>query len=372
MTKLILFKNLISANIKRIFRYIPAMLLSVFLLLGICSFAMLSISKNLYEDETFSRISIAYYLPEDDDIGYNSLGLGMLENLESMQTLANLYKVATVDEGYELLASGEVLFYIIVPDMFFTGIMTGTNPQLEIVVRDFSTMASFVANQLFLSYGRYLGVAQAGIYSAIDVGKLYSITDEELEGVIDVTNLTYLDRALNSDSYSNIISAENAGSFTLTEHYLAVATMLTLFFIAFTLTPCLLGTGNGIKSKLSTYGINSLHLFVSNFICSVIALFIAYIPCYLGISIYNKHFNISGSLYALFGISIIALIISAVSILCNKNFTANLAIYVTALLLCYIGGGLLPDSFLPNAVQRISEFLPGEYIIRFFEKALFL
>lgn len=341
------------------------------LLLLICASAGFFVSKNLYRDKTFQKINIAYYLPESETVNYEEMALTMLNDLASIKEVTSLIRVDSPEKGYSMINNNEAMFFILVPDDFVLGILDGTNPTLDIILQDNSDISSYIANELFLSYAKYLGIAQAGVYSALDIMRLYKIEEGEMTRIQNNVNLTYLDRSLNKDNYISTSSVTDENNYSLLQHYMAVAVVLSLFFISFVIMPLLQGYNNGIKSMLSCNKINTLHILSSKIIYCFFALYIAYLPCYLSISIYFGKINPVGVVKAIPTLFIIALIVSVVSSLCSDNFTGNLCILVLALIIVYIGGGILPTALLPASIQRLSSYMPGKYMIMNISNALF-
>ena len=371
MNRFKLFNRMLSANFKRLKNYILPILISILFLVSICSVAGGLIAKNMYKEGVSAKISIAFYLPIDDDLDSNTFGIDLIQNLDGTQEVVNLIQVDTIEEGYELLEDGKVFYYIIVPEMFFTGIMDSTNPKLTILFADNNDIVSYISNELFAAYARYLGVAQAGVYSAIDT-LLENDTETGVRHALqDLVNMTFLDRSLNKDIYIDKQEATGEGSYSLLQHYMAVAVLLSLFFTSFVFMSYLQNYRKGMLTSLSIYGINRFHIFLSNFICSVPALYIAYIPCYILMSIINGRINIIGLIYIIPSILIISLVINVIASLANNQFAANMTILAVVLLITYIAGGIYPSAMLPEGVNDFSAFLPGEFLIRNIAGALF-
>jgi len=366
-----LFFRLIRTDLLRLRKYILQILVSIILLLFVCAFAGYFISKNLYKEDTFQTVNIAFYLPESDSSEFDEMALGMLNNLASINEVASLIRVNSPEEGYSLINSKEAMFLIIVPKDFVMGILDGTNPTLDIIIQDDSDITSYIANELFLSYAKYLGIAQSGVYSALDIMRLHHIDDEEMSTIQNYVNLTYLDRSLNKDSYITTSSVTDENNYSLLQHYMAVAVLLSLFFVSFVIMPLLQGYNNGINTVLNSNRITILHILSSKFIYSFFALYIAYLPCHLSISIYFGKINPLGVITPIPTLFIIALIISVISSLRKDNFTGNLSILVFALVIVYIGGGILPTALLPSIVQKLSSYMPGTYMIMNISNALF-
>ncbi len=371
MLKSKLFFHLTCTGMKRLKNYIPHILISVAIILSICGSVGVLISKYIYREESLTRVNIAYYLPDDEDLASNSFGLNIIKDMDGTKEIINLIQVNTIDEGYNLLEKGDVLYYIIVPENFFSGIMDSTNPELTILFRDNSHITAYISNELFCSYARYLCIAQSGVYSAINTMRNHDITTMERQAVQRLVNMTYLDRSLNKDSYIIKEEATTVGSHSLKEHYLASAVMLTLFFISFVMFPCLQGYNKGVKTKLRSYNVTSFHIFLSNFIITIPALYIAYIPCFLIIAFLSGNIYLPGLLLIIPALILISLIINMVSSICSNQFTSDMAILTLTLIIAYAGGGILPNAMLPDAIKSFSSFLPGEYILTNIANSLF-
>ena len=147
--------------------------------------------------------------------------------------------------------------------------------------------------------------------------------------------------------------------------------MLSLLFMAFILIPYIQNYNSGISHKLNVMKISKLHIFISNFLCVLTAVYITYIPCWIAVSILNAHFNLKGLFTALLSILIIALIISIIGSLCKSSFSGNLIMLLAAIAIAYVGGGILPHAMLPRVIQNISAYMPGQYIISNLAHSLF-
>ena len=326
MSHIHMFFNFIRANCKRLLHYLPSTFVSLLLLLLLTGTAGFYLSRHLYKENVFSAISIGYYLPQDDNLDLNQLGIGMLQDLEGMEETVQLVQVNSVEEGYNMLASHEILYLIIVPEQFFSGIMDSTNVPLDIVVYDNSSISSYIINELFMSYAGLLGTAQAGIYSGLDTTRAHEFTPEQIRELSNRVNFVYLDRVMNKTNYMKTIQAEDAGSVTLTQHYAAFAIILSLCFLAFLLIPYLQGTGNGICECMKLYHLNRGHILAANTLHTFLALYILFLPCYIGISIWMGHANLNGLLTIIPALLLIALLIAGIATFSRSTFSANICL----------------------------------------------
>lgn len=372
MSKLTVFFNFIRTSLKRLMHYIPHILVSVILLLSLTGAACIYLSKHMYQEQSFQVVRIGYYLPADDNLSWNEFGIRMLQNLEGMKETVELKQAATVEEGYAMLERGEILYLIVVPEQFFSGIMDSTNLPLDIIVYDNTSIASYITNELFMSYASLLGIAQAGIYSALDTTRANEYTSEQVQQVSNKTNLVFLDRVMNKTNYVQTVDVANAGTVSILEQYLALAVILSLCFTAFLLIPCLQGIGNGVRECMRLYRLNTFHILFSNVMTTFAALFIAYIPCFAAISVYTGLTRWSSFIKILPILLLLAIFIAAIATFSSNAFSANMFLLFAVLLFAYCGGGLLPDAMLPKAILKISTFLPGKYVLQLMCHALFL
>lgn len=371
MSRSRLFFNLIRADIKRLGRYIPSLLIAMLLILTLVLSAGSYLSKNIYKTEQYETAKIAYYLDEDGDERYINLAVDYLGTMKSMRETANIIEVGSIEEGYKLLDEKEVLFFIYLPAGFYNGIMTGDNPTINLVVRDTTTIAAYVSNELFLSLAKYLAIAQAGIYSALDTAWAHEMSDNDVTRINNLSNKVFFEKVLGKDASINVVEATSEGSYSLKKHYEAAAIMLSLLFMAFILIPYIQNYGSGISHKLNIMRISKLHIFISNFLCVLTAVYITYIPCWIAVSVLNAHFNFKGLFTALISILIIALIISIIGRLCKSAFSGNLIMLFAAIAIAYVGGGIIPHAMLPRVIQHISAYMPGQYIISNLAHSLF-
>lgn len=366
-----MFLFLAKANLKRLTKYLPHLIISVLILLAICMTAGMVIAENIYEDGERQPVSVAYYLPDDEDSDYARLAISMLEGTNSMQEAVELTRVYKIEDGYSMLENTTALYFLIIPNDFVHGILYGANTPLEIITNDSTSANSFITNELFLSYGTYLGIAQAAVYSVLDVTRAAGYSDSEVSNIQNAVNMTFLDRSLNKAEYIDNKAATLEGGYTVKQHYLSCAVMLVLFFTGFVMMPFMKNYSNGMLMRLEIAKINKFHLLLQNLMCMFIATMIAYLPCHFIIGIQEKNINTTDIPYLLiaaFGVSLITAIIGTFG---TQEFACNMMLFTATLLLAYIGGGIIPDALLPKAVSHISGYLPGKYIINALSHSLF-
>ena len=366
-----LFINLIIANFKRLKKYLPSLFAAIVLLLTILCLAGHFISKNIYKTKKYEAVTLAYYLDEDGDDKYINFAIDYLNSMDSMKETANIIQVSSVEKGYDMVDSGEALFFIYLPSGFYEGIMTGHNPTVNIVVRDTKSISTYISNELFLSLARYLATAQAAIYSAIDTSWAHEMDDNEVARVNQASNMIFLEKVADKDSVIKVVEATSENNHSLKNHYEAAAVMLSLFFMAFILIPYIQGCSTGMTHKLNICKVSKFHIFSSNFFCVLMAIFLTFIPCHFTVSIINQSINSKGWITILPSLIVIALIITLIGSLSKSAFSGNLILLFTVIAIAYIGGAIIPNAMLPRVIQNLSTYMPGKYLLANIANSLF-
>lgn len=122
---------------------------------------------------------------------------------------------------------------------------------------------------------------------------------------------------------------------------------------------------------MKLYHLNRGHILAANTLHTFLALYILFLPCYIGISIWMGHANLNGLLTIIPALLLIALLIAGIATFSRSTFSANICLLFVVLVLAYCGGGLLPDVLLPKVIQQIRPYLPGTYVMQIFCHALY-
>ena len=360
--------RLTKANIKRLLIKLPGVItVAVFLLVSL-SAAAIVVSDNLYKPENMDKINVAFYMPDSNINAYSSVGYDLITNMQSLSNTAELIEVDSEEAGKDMLSKGLVSYLIVIPESFFGGFMT---EGIQVFFNASTSIMTYITNDLFMAFARYYTTAQTGIFTAIDDAELNSLSDDIRSRLISLINFTFLDRALNKDAYTAVHSATDVGVHSLEQHYIGVALLLSVAFTAFLMIPVLQNPNRGIRTKLTVFKIGKWSLFLSNTASLLPVFSLAFIPCLIAGQIYYKTFTPLAIVYALPVMCILALITSAFSTVTDSVLAAELGFLTVILVLCYAGGGILPEGMLPKAVRSISHILPGDFMIRSMTLALF-
>ena len=360
--------RLTRANIKRLILKLPGIIIVAVFLLVSLSAAAIIVSDNLYKSESFDKISVAFYMPESNINTYSSAGYDLITNMKSLSQTADLIQVSSEEEGQDMLSKGLVSYLIVIPESFFGGYY---NSGIKVYFNSSTSIMTYITNDLFMAFANYYATAQAGVLAVIDDSDLHDLADEDRWSLISLLNFTFLDRSLNKDAYTETHPATDVGAHSLEQHYIGVSLLLAVSFTAFLMIPVLQGLNKGIRTKLEVFKINRWSLFLSNTASLLPMFMLVFIPCLIAGQIYFKVFSPLALVYALPVLLIISLITSVFCTATDSVLAAELGFLLVILVLCYAGGGILPDGMLPKIVRSISHVLPGDFMIRCMTLSLF-
>ena len=366
-----LFAKLIFTDIKRLRSHILSIIISAVIIQAICIVAMYFISNKVYKEDSYEKVNIAYYLPEDDDKYYMNLGIGMLENLGSMKETSSILRVTSLDEGKSMLQNGEIACLIVIPENFFTKVMTGVNEPLTIMMKDTSSISSYISNEVFMSLAKDLGIAQAAIYSVDDVLAAHEFSDEQRAEANHAVNYVFLDRVLEKDNVIEKVKATAEGNYSLLQFYSSSALMISLLLISFIIIPFMHNYKQGMLLQLRVNRINKVHIMISNFISCFVAVYVAYLIGYVFLSLYFKTIHPIGLIFGMLPVMFISLIITIVSNICSNTFSGNISMLFITIIIAYISGGIIPKAMLPSIIGSIAKYTPGHMIINAFAFSIF-
>ncbi len=371
MSTLFLLKSLTVANGKRLLKQFPAIAAVTVLLLVFLFFSGSFIADHIYKEKSREPFGVAVYIPETEDLGYNELIMTMLQNTGTVKETMKLYQVSSLEEGNRMLSEKQVSYFIMIPEGFFHGLVSNELPPIEVAVQDKTSVLSYIANEVFMSYARYLSVDLAASYAVNEGAKILSLSDDERHSLLNTTDYAYLDRALAKDSYLEVLPATSEGAFSLKQHYTGVAFLLAVACAGFFLIPLLFAVRGGVSKKLAVSGVKRGLIFCSDSMVSFFAYLLLLLPGCLVIQIISRSFSIPKLALLLPTALILAVLTAVVTGISGSPFSAGLLYFVLIMLLLYIGGGVFPLALLPKAVTFLSGYLPGEALIRWCCTALF-
>lgn len=363
------FFRTLKTDFRRCFRLLPGLLLTSLLLILASGLVLHYYSSLLFGKNSFQNVTLAIYMP--DDTSYNQLGLSLVSNMKSFKESLNIVEVTDIEEGKEMLADGEAIVFIIIPDDFINSIMTGENNPVQVLVKNGSTFETHVVNDLLQNAASLLGCAQAAVYTVYDVGVEFDLDGEanyQLQRQVDNGNLTYV--FAREDVFSTE-TVDALSTYTLKEQLSAAFLILILFMTCFSLTAFYKEHTLSYYIRQKSCGLGRAGVMISNCIASSLDVYLVYgviFIVYRCIGLTPKGISFLAILPVVF---LICILIRLVAECVSSPHIANLILVLAVLLLLYLAGGIMPISYMPKFLQSLTCYNPMSWLLQYTLKIVF-
>ena len=328
------------------------------LLLGTIAFLS---SKVLYGETAVGRVGVGVVLPEEDAVAKKAVS--MLESMDSVKSICD-FQYVEEENGRELLQQGELHALLLVPADFVQGIISGENEPVKVLLRNGDGLETMVFRALTDGGAKTLGAAQAAIYAAdqlfIELGLPEGIPQAE-----KVLNQLFLEYALPRETYFKFRQVSAVGDFTTLEFYGATCFVLFLLLCGIPASSLLRPESRVWKQKLNMLRIGDGKV-VCVRICTVTCLLIT--ASALAVSLlasfeiltFRWHWMI---LIPLVCTAAAAWIVAAFEV-SGSMMAGVMVLFLGAVAMVFISGGLIPSVFLPEGVNALAPWVPVSSMIK--------
>ncbi len=347
---------------KRFIRALPAVIM-----LSIALFACVFIAfEAVIEDEKNSEKKYEIGIVGDASDTYLRMGIAALKNFDATRFAINVSFVGE-DEAKDMLKSGELSAYIVIPENFIMDAYHGQVGKLTYVTTTGALGAvDYIKDELLNAVSVLLVESQKGTYAAGNIGS-------ELKGLKygKVTNdaaIEYVDLILaRSKMYKlDVLGVSEGLGFAPSIFCGVIIFFILLLCIGF--SPVFARNDVGLMGILSSRGIYTAWQVIGEYfaflLCSGIAVsaFFGALSAFLGDKI-NMLLDTSLGAEFFASLALSLLMFTAMQMLIFEVsegiWSGVLSQFLSAVFLSYFSGCLYPIYFFPEIVQRISIYLPA-------------
>lgn len=285
---------------------------------------------------------------------------------EDFNAFVNIYE-GTEEEVNSRFEKGELDFYFVIPENFTSEMIGMKNTPIKAVINSDDKAKAAIYGALLESYSRYITSVEVNIESltfrmrAEDYDRDL-IREKNIEISWDLVMT-----ALGKDAFFEREVFDRMASLPLTDHYIySVLILLVLYSGMLTGYAVLLERKSGVRARLVSCGISPARTIISKVLVYGALMSAAFLTVMTVMKQFGKiEFSFGTGLFLtalIFGagivFSILALLIRSKNGYC---FFSNMAI----LLMTILGGGIIPVMYLPNALSKFAQFMPGYRFITF-------
>ena len=347
-------KKYFIVQLKRLLRILPPIVLVAALLFG-CVIVAYGAMKSLDEDTgKTTRFQVGIVGTAGDT--YLQLGLKALESLDSSRFAIELVEMEE-DDAQSAMRQGNISAFIVIPDGFLDAALRGEIIPLKFVCSSTSlSLVTMLKDELTRVIEILLLEAQKGTY-----GAWYAMEANGLDGdaLIDDISIEYAEFVF---SRSNVYRTSYLTVFDGlgTDGYLISGFCVILFMlICLTFAPVMIRRDYALSRMLCSHRKPiSLQVF-----CDFLVYFLGLI-CVIGIVLLSAMAlswcqvtwqAVVQGLVIVFSLGAMSFFMYEIA---SDLVTGVLLQFFVILALCFVSGCLYPITFFPDAVQKISCFLP--------------
>ncbi len=360
------FTKFLQTEYKRAAVRLPGILLKAAIPVCIAGMAVFCMQK-WFRDVPTEKIKIGFSAEESTYMDY---GLRFVEGMDSVKAYCSFEKTEE-QAGKQAVQNGSLQALLVLPENTVEGILSGNNVQAKLYLADKTDLQGLVLETLLQAGVGSLQTAQGEIYTVSRLAGIYGLDGEQIQRLYNDVDAANLKLYLNREQYfrtRRLSRTENEGAVNYYgSSLLALYFLLTgLFFSAYLLR-------DGMQEKIiaGRAGIPVGMQLAARFL----VLFTGTV-C-LGALILSGMLLLPGKAVALrlslqtVGVLISGLLaVSAWTLLLScfteKKSVFPLPVILTAVLLGYSAGCVVPMALMPEAMQKLAACNPVWYLKKAF------
>jgi ABC-2 type transport system permease protein len=295
---------------------------------------------------SFSGITLAIVGPEGSSVAEEAEKL-----LSTMRDVGQYCEVRAMSrqEALDSLEQGQITAIMVLPEGFVSGVMYGTNPDIELIVPDDRPFEALLTLWLGQSASDMLSAVQSGIYAVID--QYNASPDCELESgeVIAQINMRYINWTLNRQGMFRVSSVSATELLPVGLHYaLSLLAYLMLAVVPF-FTPVFSGKWLAAQRRCRC----AKRGWLGFYLCGVGACFVVIFSLLAAAQMLLVKGNLAMTLWASVTGGLFCAAYAAVCcLLANTARNCGVLSFPAALIFMFLAGGILPPVLMPQRLQE--------------------
>lgn len=295
---------------------------------------------------SFSGITLAIVGPEDSSVAEEAEKL-----LSTMRDVGQYCEVRAMSrqEALDSLEQGQITAIMVLPEGFVSGVIYGTNPDIELIVPDDRPFEALLTLWLGQSASDMLSAVQSGIYAVID--QYNASPDSELESgeVIAQINMRYINWTLNRQGMFRVSSVSATELLPVGLHYaLSLLAYLMLAVVPF-FTPVFSCKWLNAQRRCRC----AKRGWIGFYLCGVGACFAVMFSLLAAAQMLLVKGNLAMTLWASVTGGLFCAAYAAVCCLLTSNArNCGVLSFPAALVCLFLAGGILPPVLMPQRLQE--------------------
>lgn len=372
----------IKLELKKALRILPWTAAGAMVLAGLLGAIALFAFRTLEEGQEINKLKVGVVLQEEDAQAQKVVS--MLGSLDSVKSICE-FVFAEEEEGKKRTKSGEFACLMLVPKDFVSSIIDGSNRPVTIVFSGPMGIEEQIFKELAQAGARTLSSAQAGIYAANHMHKLYQVP-ASIQEAEQYLNAKYLSYSLDRDVYFRKRQVSSVEDVSVQYHYTAAGAVFLLLLSGIPAASFFAEDGRARKEKLQLLGIGAgsrtaaKAIGIMGVLTCLPVLFLAIAGIYswmfsgsvlaenLSVFLFEIGEKSRGTLgFRMALAAAILLAVSSIIVLCyslsGTLIGGMMMLFLGTCGMMMISGGIVPEVFLPQIFRDISGYLPTTVLI---------
>lgn len=366
------YSKLISLEWKRALKVLPLMLAETLILCVFLGMFLFLCQKLFFTDSFLQRIPIGFVMEEENKM--TELALSYLEGMESISSACEFRKMSP-EEGQRALERGEIAALMVLPEEMMEAILDSRNYPVKVYFPRNSSLGALLIKELTDAGAGMLSVAQAEIYAAYDMN--FSLGNpEELSKLEKDINLFNMKFAMARERLIRTQTLQISEEIPLLTHYLASGITLLLMLWGIACGRFLKGDNQAFGRQLLRAGVRRWQWMLAKLSGTLLVLGIGAICIFGLLAVLLPKLGMPGmpgieagiTAAGLPGLAVMLLCIAALLLFCYQaapgRSSGMILIFIITIVIIFVSGGFIPAVFLPESLNSLAKWLPGNAFIQ--------
>lgn len=305
---------------------------------------------------SFSGVTLAITGPEGDSVPQQ-----LEQVLRNMKDVKQYCTVRAMEhqDAVDSLQRGEVTAVLVLPSNFIQGIMNGSNPDVELIVRGDRPLEALLTFWIGQSASDLLAAFQSGIYAVLDLYVQNPPDDLSYQQVVTQINLRYVTWMMNRQTMFRTQMISSTEQLPVGIHY----GLSLLAYLGLSMAPFFMVVFDsnwiGAQRRFRTAARRSGVFYIASLTACWILMFFIIATAQLIL--------LKGNLCAILLSSALCALFCAVfggfcCLLTTDTGSCGLLSFGSALVFLMLSGGVMPPVLMPIALQKLIPYWPVTWL----------
>ena len=333
---------------KRSLKVLGKSAVSLLVILCITIGGVFGISYVLFHFQIFEPIQVAVVIPDTEE---ESKVIARF--LAGMESVRNICRFEYMEEKQVRTAvwEGKAQAAVILPEDFYQDIYEGNPAKVILLFPEEMDLDTAIFRELLEDGVSMIRTAEAGVFAAMDTGKVYETEMESYE-IAEFISYKYIGNAFRRGELFQESIYSPVGNLELSEFYAAAVLVVFLLMSGVNCGFLYKQESRAVEQRMYANGLGAVSQATVKIVAMAGMLWILSAGCYLSgidVTVFWKMIPLC------FGI---ASYFSLMYVLAGRGMQGNLLLLCGNVLMIFCSGTVVPSAYLPRVVGSIGKWLP--------------